>query len=110
MRSSFLWLIVPLLFTLSCKNSTGSDPFSGVDLNGYNDKTFFKTQGQEILNRQGEPVVIRGFGLGGWLLPEGYMFNISAPDGGSPTTIRQQIEDLIGPTETEAWHLSLIHI
>ncbi len=96
-----------ILFTLiSCKPNTGAKDDGGVDdsdLNGYNDKTFFKTDGQEILNRQGEPVVIKGFGLGGWLLPEGYMFNISAPDGGSPTSIRRQIEDLIGPADTEEW-------
>ncbi|HBX66784.1 MAG TPA: hypothetical protein DEG32_11730, partial [Balneolaceae bacterium] len=53
-----------ILFTLiSCKPNTGAKDDGGVDdsdLNGYNDKTFFKTDGQEILNRQGEPVVIKG--------------------------------------------------
>lgn len=62
---------------------------------------FFRTDGPEILDSQGTPVVIKGIGLGGWLMPEGYMLHISAPDGGSPRTIRAQIEDLIGPADTD---------
>lgn len=57
---------------------------------------FFRTEGTQILNRDGDPVVIRGLGLGGWLVPEGYMVHMTAIDGGSPRTIRMQIADLIG--------------
>lgn len=57
---------------------------------------FFRAEGTQILNREGDPVVIRGLGLGGWLVPEGYMVHMTAIDGGSPRTIRAQIEDLIG--------------
>ena len=57
---------------------------------------FFRTEGTKILNRDGDPVVIRGLGLGGWLVPEGYMVHMTAIDGGSPRTIRQQIEGLLG--------------
>ena len=28
------------------------------------------------LMRDGKPVLLRGFGLGGWLLPEGYMWKL----------------------------------
>lgn len=59
-------------------------------------QSFFRTEGAQILNRDGDPVVIRGLGLGGWLVPEGYMVHMTAIDGGSPRTIRAQIEDLIG--------------
>ena len=41
----------------------------------------FQTDGTQIINRQGETVVIRGFGLGGWLMPEGYMFNMPGDFG-----------------------------
>ena len=57
---------------------------------------FFRTEGTQILNREGNPVVLRGLGLGGWLVPEGYMLHMTAIDGGSPRTIRAQIADLIG--------------
>ena len=57
---------------------------------------FFRTEGTQILNREGNPVVMRSLGLGGWLVPEGYMLHVTAPDGGSPRTIRAQIADLIG--------------
>ena len=75
MRSYLSLLLLFLLILSNCKNSTS--PNDGEDLNGYNETGFFKTDGTLILNRQGEAVQIKGFGLGGWLLPEGYMFNIT---------------------------------
>ncbi len=62
---------------------------------------FFSTDGPDIVDPDGNPVVLKGVGLGGWLMPEGYMLHIAAPDGGSPRTIRAQIEDLIGPADTD---------
>ena len=62
---------------------------------------FFRTEGTQILNREGNPVVIRGLGLGGWLVPEGYMVHIFPPDGGSPRSIRAQIASLIGEQATD---------
>ncbi len=62
---------------------------------------FYGTDGPEIVDANGTPVVLRGVGLGGWLMPEGYMLDISAPDGGSPTTIRAQIVDLIGEADAD---------
>lgn len=55
---------------------------------------FLHTEGAKIVDSAGEEVLIRGFGLGGWLVPEGYMLKI--PGYGSPTTIRNRIVDLIG--------------
>lgn len=66
--------------------------------------SFFKTAGQNIVDPSGNPVVLRGVGLGGWLMPEGYMLHISAPDGGSPRTIRSQIEKLIGVDDTDRFY------
>src|SRR5688572_22085809 len=36
--------------------------------------TFLRTQGQDIINESGEKVLLRGVGLGNWMLPEGYMW------------------------------------
>ena len=32
---------------------------------------FLQTSGKEIVEGNGEPILLRGFGLGGWLVPEG---------------------------------------
>ncbi len=65
---------------------------------------FYRAEGTQIVDPSGNPVVPSGIGLGGWLVPEGYMLDISAPDGGSPTSIRAQIVDLIGPAATEQFY------
>src|ERR1700756_4702496 len=36
--------------------------------------TFLHTQGQDIVNEAGEKIMLRGVGLGNWMLPEGYMW------------------------------------
>ncbi|RNC84371.1 MAG: carbohydrate-binding protein [Balneola sp.] len=95
------FLVLIILSISSCKSSTGSS--GDDDVNGFNETGFFKTDGQQILNRQGEPVVIKGFGLGGWLLPEGYMFRITHPAGEGATEIFNQVADLIGESGAEEW-------
>ncbi len=94
-------LLITILFIQCKSNSGGPDIIGDTDTNGYNETTFFRTDGTQILNRQGEPVVIRGFGLGGWLMPEGYMFNM--PGGFGPTAIREAITDLLGASEADRW-------
>ncbi len=90
---------------LTCKPSTGNDDDddNGTDVLGYADETFFKTSGKEILNRQDEPVVIKGFGLGGWLLPEGYMFGLNRGGYTSASDIYENTADLIGESDAEEW-------
>ncbi len=67
-----------------------------LDSDGY-----YTISGLEILDPQGQPAMIKGVGLGGWLMPEGYMLHINAPHGGGPTAIRNQMIDLIGEADTE---------
>ena len=55
---------------------------------------FLKTSNTNIINSNGEKVILQGIALGGWLVPEGYMFQI--PGSGSPTTIREKIVNLVG--------------
>lgn len=100
----FLLLIVAGTL-LTCKSSTGTDEDDepDVDLNGYNETTFFRADGPDILNRQGQPVIIKGFGLGGWLLPEGYMFGLNRGGYTSVTDMRNNMTDLIGASDTEDW-------
>jgi hypothetical protein len=60
---------------------------------------FFRTEGKEILDQNGDPIILRGLGLGGWLVPEGYMLH--TPGFGSPTSIRNQFIGLIGDQKTD---------
>jgi hypothetical protein len=63
----------------------------------------YTTRGDRIVDRAtGRPVHLIGFGLGGWLLPEGYMWGIRKLD--RPWQFEQAIEDLIGPADAaEFW-------
>ena len=66
---------------------------------------YYNTDGKEILDENGDPAQIKGLGLGGWFVPEGYMFDIHTegrPDG--PTAIREQIIELIGEANTDEFY------
>ena len=68
---------------------------------------FLHTEGKEIVEGNGEPILLRGFGLGGWLVPEGYMLINRAWIEGfeSPTQIENHILDLIGEEKSnEFWN------
>jgi aryl-phospho-beta-D-glucosidase BglC (GH1 family) len=65
-------------------------------------QSFLKTQGRDIVDASGQKILLRGFGLGGWLVPEGYQLHI--PDFGSPTVIRKMITDLVGPSNTDHFY------
>jgi endoglucanase len=59
---------------------------------------YLKALGPYIVDSTGQPILLRGVGLGGWLVPEGYMLHV--PGFGSPTDIEDKINGLIGPTNT----------
>ena len=67
---------------------------------------YFRVDGTKILGSNGQPVVLKGMGLGGWLLPEGYMLHISILEEGrtdGPTGIRDQMIELVGVGNTDAF-------
>ncbi|MFJ6024954.1 cellulase family glycosylhydrolase [Brevundimonas sp. NPDC092305] len=63
---------------------------------------WLRTDGTRIVDESGRTVILRGMGLGGWMLQEGYMLQLSAL--GQQHVIRARIEDLIGPEKTEAFY------
>src|SRR5690606_1009409 len=65
-------------------------------------KDFLRTSGHHIVNERQEPVILRGMGLGGWMLQEGYMLELS--NFGTQQVIRSEIEKLIGPEKTSAFY------
>lgn len=66
---------------------------------------YYTTNGKNVVDRvTGEIVLLRGFGIGCWLLPEGYMWGIRKLD--RPRQFEQAIEELIGKTDAgEFWRL-----
>ena len=63
---------------------------------------FLKTDGQRIVNGRGDNVLLRGIGLGGWMLQEGYMLHLNKE--GQQYRIKQRIASLIGEQETQAFY------
>ncbi len=57
--------------------------------------TFLRTRGQDMVNEGGDKVLLRGVGLGNWMLPEGYMWKF-ANGGDRPRKIEKIVSDLIG--------------
>lgn len=55
---------------------------------------FLKADGQKIVDSKGRNVILRGIGLGGWMLQEGYMLHINSD--GQQHKIRERIEDIVG--------------
>jgi len=64
---------------------------------------FLKAKGKNIVNEKGQNVLLRGIGLGGWMLQEGYMLGITA-EGQQQHRIRQRIDSLIGPEATQEFY------
>jgi endoglucanase len=80
-----LAVLLPIVTTLASAGCTAS--FRG-----------YTTSGDRIIDRAtGRPVHLIGFGIGGWLLPEGYMWGIRTLD--RPWQFEQAIEELIGPSD-----------
>ncbi|MGZ3306344.1 MAG: cellulase family glycosylhydrolase, partial [Asticcacaulis sp.] len=62
---------------------------------------FLHARDKDIVDGSGRPVILRGMGLGGWMLQEGYMLEA----GGLPQHVmRQKISELIGPQKTQAFY------
>ena len=62
---------------------------------------FLHAHDGQIVDGAGRPVILRGMGLGGWMLQEGYMLNA----GGLPQRVmRRKMAELIGPQATEQFY------
>ncbi|CAM3048160.1 glycosyl hydrolase family 5 [Chryseobacterium flavum] len=68
---------------------------SALLLSQFGTSQLLKTSGQKIVNDKGENIQLRGLGLGGWMLQEGYMLK-TADFAGPQYKIREKIAELIG--------------
>ncbi|HSR17421.1 MAG TPA: cellulase family glycosylhydrolase [Ignavibacteriaceae bacterium] len=67
---------------------------------------YLKTSGKKIVNSSsGQEIILRGIGLGGWMLQEGYMLQTSS-FANTQHDIRKKIEELIGPENTDTFYNS----
>ena len=68
-------------------------------MSGLTDVTFkgyVHAEDGQLVDGQGRPIVMRGIGLGNWLLPEGYMWGFPREGPQSPRQIEALIADLVG--------------
>jgi endoglucanase len=63
---------------------------------------FLKAQGRLIVNEKGEKVILRGIGLGGWMLQEGYMLKLGKV--GPQYRIREKITELVGQEKAASFY------
>jgi endoglucanase len=61
-----------------------------------------RADGTKIVDAQGKNVVLRGMGLGGWMLQEGYMLKINKE--GQQYRIRERLEALTSPQQTAEFY------
>lgn len=64
---------------------------------------FLHRNGQNVVDGSGKNIILRGLGVGGWMVQEGYMLKT---DGfaGTQFQIKNKIEELIGKKDTEAFY------
>lgn len=90
MKNLALFVIAIFLLTLtSCSEKQGN---SGL--------TFLRASGHYMVNEQNDTILLRGVGLGNWLLPEGYMWHFGE-SGDRPRKIEKIVEDLTSPEFSE---------
>lgn len=63
---------------------------------------FLRVDGTRIVDERGDPVLLRGMGLGGWMLQEGYMLELE--QFGTQREIHRNIATLIGEQKAEAFY------
>lgn len=64
---------------------------------------FLRRENRDIVDGSGQPVLLRGMGLGGWMLQEGYMMQTAAF---APTqhALKEKIRTLIGQAGMQAFY------
>ena len=68
-----------------------------------NAQSFLHTNGQDIVDGKGNTIILRGLGLGGWMVQEGYMLQTSS-FAGPQHEIKEKISELIGKENTKTFY------
>ncbi|MBN2281112.1 MAG: cellulase family glycosylhydrolase [Candidatus Marinimicrobia bacterium] len=95
-----LIIIMTIIWSMSILNcSEATKP-------GQKDKAvgFLHAQDKMIVDGNGDEILLRGMGFGGWMIQEPYMMLVSNSAKAGQHTIFEDIEELIGPEKLEAYH------
>ncbi|KQY29739.1 glycosyl hydrolase family 5 [Caulobacter sp. Root487D2Y] len=65
---------------------------------------WLKAKDKRIVDETGRPVLLRGMGLGGWMLQEGYMLRLGELGRGQEHVIRAETAKLVGVEREAAIH------
>jgi endoglucanase len=65
---------------------------------------FLKTSGTKIVNDKGDEVILRGMGLGGWHVQEGYMFGMPSSTMNAAWQIRNRIVEVVGAANADSFY------
>ncbi len=96
-RKTILFLMaIIMLITIS-----GLEDKAFSESDSHDTPQFLHCNNTDICDKEGKPVLLRGIGLGGWLVPEGYMLHTPQQ---SPSEIRRAIVALIGENRTEEFY------
>src|SRR6056297_1925791 len=90
LRGPLLFILVIAIMWIAPINATAQN-------------SYLHTKGTQIVDANGKNVILRGSGLGGWMLQEGYMLQ-TAEFAGTQYKIKNHIEDLIGTEGMEAFY------
>lgn len=66
-------------------------------------QSYLKVAGSQIVNASGQEVILRGIGLGGWLLQEPYMLQLAGV-AAAQYDIERKIKDVIGEANTATFY------
>lgn len=64
---------------------------------------YLTTSGKEILDKNGNPILLQGVGLGGWMLQEPYMMNVIG-GASNQQEFRSKLESLMGVANTQEFY------
>ncbi len=70
---------------------------------GIKGQGFLTTQGKDVVDENGNPYILRGMGLGGWMLQEGYMLQ-TASFATAQYQIKNKITELVGEANMELFY------
>ena len=93
-------LIITIIMLLSITLITCGDKQSSKN---NDDIGFLHTDGKIIIDGNGDSVLLRGMGFGGWMVQEPYMMKVSGCAHNGQHSIFENIEELIGPDNLETY-------
>ena len=63
--------------------------------------SFVKTKGTQLVDANGNSIILKGTNLGHWLVPEGYMFKMNQVN--APRKIDEMLYELVGPDSLQVF-------